>query len=61
MSCPKALMEAVAAAEFFARRKQCKWITPLAFDYEWGHTSTEAFSEHLKKLRPDIEITPMSR
>jgi branched-chain amino acid transport system substrate-binding protein len=56
---PNALMESVAAAEFVAQRKQWKKITPLAFDYEWGHTSTKAFSERLKALRPDIQITPM--
>ena len=54
---PNALMEAVAAAEFVARNKAWKKIVPLAYDYEWGHTSVKAFAEHLKKLRPDIEIS----
>lgn len=56
---PNALMEAVAAAEYVARNKSWKKIVPLAYDYEWGHTSVKAFSEHLKKLRPDVEITTM--
>ena len=56
---PNALMEAVAAAEYVARNKSWKKIVPLAYDYEWGHTSVKAFSDHLKKLRPDVEIAPM--
>ena len=56
---PNALMEAVAAAEYVARNKNWKKIVPLAYDYEWGHTSVKAFSEHLKKLRPDVEIAAM--
>ena len=56
---PNALMEAVAAAEYVARKSNWKKVGALAYDYEWGHTSVKAFSEHLKKLRPDIEITPM--
>lgn len=56
---PNALMEAVAAAEFVARNKAWKKIVPLAYDYEWGHTSVKAFTDHLKKLRPDVEISAM--
>lgn len=56
---PNALMEAVAAAEYVARNKAWKKVTPLAYDYEWGHTSVKAFAEHLKKLRPDVEIAAM--
>jgi branched-chain amino acid transport system substrate-binding protein len=56
---PNALMEAVAAAEYVARHKDWKKIVPLAYDYEWGHTSVNAFTAHLKKLRPDVEIAPL--
>ncbi len=56
---PNALMEAVAAAEYVALNKDWKKIATLAYDYEWGHTSVNAFVAHLKKLRPDVEITPM--
>lgn len=28
----------------------------MGFDYEWGHTSVDAFTARLKELRPDIEI-----
>jgi branched-chain amino acid transport system substrate-binding protein len=56
---PNVLMESLAVAEYVAQNKAWKKIAPLAFDYEWGHTSVKAFSEHLKKLRPDIEILPM--
>mgnify|MGYP003384658561 CR=1 FL=1 len=56
---PNVLMESIAVAEYVAANKAWKKIAPLAYDYEWGHTSVKAFSEHLKKLRPDIEILPM--
>ncbi len=56
---PNALMEAVAAAEYVAQNKSWKKVVPLAYDYEWGHTSVKAFADHLKKLRPDVEIAPM--
>jgi branched-chain amino acid transport system substrate-binding protein len=56
---PNVLMESLAVAEYVAANKAWKKIAPLAFDYEWGHTSVKSFSEHLKKLRPDIEILPM--
>lgn len=53
---PNAAMEAIAAAEYVAKKPDWKRITPMGFDYEWGHTSVEAFSERLKSLRPDVEI-----
>lgn len=52
-----ATMEARAAAEYVAKKADWKRIAPMGFDYEWGHTSVEAFSNRLKELRPDIEIT----
>lgn len=52
-----ATMEAFAAAAYVAKREDWKRIQPMGFDYEWGHTSVEAFTERLKELRPDIEIT----
>lgn len=55
---PNVLMESIATAEYVAQNKAWKKIAPLAYDYEWGHTTVKAFSEHLKKLRPDIEILP---
>lgn len=55
---PNVLMESLAVAEYVASNKTWKKIAPLAYDYEWGHTSVKAFSQHLKKLRPDIEILP---
>ena len=56
---PNAIMEAVAVAEYVARNKGWKKIVPLAYDYEWGHTTVNAFNEHLKKLRPDMRILPL--
>jgi branched-chain amino acid transport system substrate-binding protein len=51
-----ATMEALAAAEYVAKKAEWKKIAPMGFDYEWGHTSVAAFTERLKELRPDIEI-----
>jgi len=51
-----ATMEAFAAAEYVAKKTDWKRITPMGFDYEWGHTSVDAFTSRLKELRPDIEI-----
>lgn len=52
-----ATMEAYAAAEYIAKKPEWKKIAPMGFDYEWGHTSVEAFTERLKELRPDVEIS----
>lgn len=51
-----ATMEALAAAEYVAKKADWKKIAPMGFDYEWGHTSVDAFTARLKELRPDIEI-----
>ncbi|MDR5653769.1 ABC transporter substrate-binding protein [Ruixingdingia sedimenti] len=51
-----ATMEAIAAAEYVAKKAEWKRITPMGYDYEWGHTSVDAFVGRLKELRPDIEI-----
>lgn len=51
-----ATMEALAAAEYVAKKAEWKKIAPMGFDYEWGHTSVASFSARLKELRPDIEI-----
>jgi branched-chain amino acid transport system substrate-binding protein len=52
-----AMMEAVAAADYVAQKSDWKRIALMGFDYEWGHTSVEAFANRLKELRPDIELT----
>jgi branched-chain amino acid transport system substrate-binding protein len=52
-----ATMEAFAAAAYVAKKADWKRIQPMGYDYEWGHTSVAAFTERLKELRPDIEIT----
>lgn len=53
---PNATMEAYAAAAYVAANPDWKRIQPMGFDYEWGHTSVDAFTGHLKDLRPDVEI-----
>lgn len=52
-----ATMEAFAAAAYVAKKTEWKRIQPMGYDYEWGHTSVVAFTERLKELRPDVEIT----
>jgi len=51
-----ATMEAMAAAEYVAKKADWKKIAPMGFDYEWGHTSVDAFVGRLKELRPEMEI-----
>ena len=51
-----ATLEAYAAAEYVAKKSEWKTIATMGSDYEWGHTSVAAFSERLKKLRPDVTI-----
>lgn len=49
-----ATMEARAAAEYVAKKANWKKIALMGFDYEWGHTSVDAFAKRLKELRPDV-------
>lgn len=56
---PNALMEAIGVAEFVARDKNTKRVSMFGFDYEYGHSAAKAFSERLRKLRPDIELQPL--
>ncbi len=51
-----ATMEARAAAEYVAKKANWKKIALIGFDYEWGHTSVEAFASRLKELRPDVSL-----
>ncbi|MGL4295967.1 MAG: ABC transporter substrate-binding protein [Aestuariivirga sp.] len=51
-----ATMEARAAAEYVAKKANWKKIALVGFDYEWGHTSVDAFSKRLKELRPDVTL-----
>jgi len=51
-----ATMEALAAAEYVAKKSEWTKIAPMGFDYEWGHTSVDAFVGRLKELRPEMEI-----
>lgn len=51
-----AMMDANAAAQLVASHEEWKSVTPMGFDYEWGHTSVKAFTETLAQLRPDMTI-----
>ncbi len=51
-----ATMEARAAAEYVAKKANWKKIALMGFDYEWGHTSVDAFAKRLKELRPDVTL-----
>ena len=51
------LMKGKMWAEVVARHKDWKKISTLGYDYEMTHTTLTAFRAHLKKLRPDIEVS----
>jgi branched-chain amino acid transport system substrate-binding protein len=48
--------EGRSAAEVLARMKDVKRIGTISYDYAYGQDVTKSFVEHIKKLRPDIEI-----
>ena len=48
--------EGRSAAEIMARWKDVKKVGTISPDYAYGQDVTKSFVEHLKKLRPDIEI-----
>jgi branched-chain amino acid transport system substrate-binding protein len=49
-------MEGRSCAEIMARWTDVKKVATIAHDYAYGQDVAKAFVEHLKKLRPDIEI-----
>ena len=49
-------MEGQSGAIVVAKWKDVKRVATIAPDYAYGHDAIAAFVEHLKKLRPDIEI-----
>ena len=52
---PNTLMEATAGAEFVAKQPW-KRIVTIGYDYEWGHTSVESFTAHLKEIKPEAQV-----
>ncbi|HVL57499.1 MAG TPA: ABC transporter substrate-binding protein [Burkholderiaceae bacterium] len=48
--------EGRSAAQVMAQWKDIKRVGTISYDYAYGQDVTRAFVEHLKKLRPDIEI-----
>lgn len=48
--------EGRSAAEVMAKMKDVKRIGTISYDYAYGQDVTKAFVEHLKRIRPDIEI-----
>jgi len=48
--------EGRSAAEVVAKWKDVKRVGTISYDYAYGQDVTRAFVQHLKKLRPDIEI-----
>ncbi len=48
--------EGRSAAEVMAKWKQVKAVGTISYDYAYGQDVTKSFIEHLKKLRPDIQI-----
>jgi branched-chain amino acid transport system substrate-binding protein len=49
-------MEGRSVAEIVATWKDVKKVATIAHDYAYGQDVAKSFVEHLKKLRPDIEI-----
>ena len=49
-------IEGRTAAEIMAKWKNVRKVGTMSQDYAFGHDVTRAFVNHLKKLRPDIEI-----
>jgi branched-chain amino acid transport system substrate-binding protein len=49
-------IEGRSAAEIIATWKDVKKVATIAPDYAYGQDVSKSFVEHLKKLRPDIEI-----
>ena len=48
--------EGRSAAEIMAKWQDVKRVGTMGYDYAYGQDVTKAFVEHLKKLRPDMEI-----
>jgi len=48
--------EGRSAAELMAKWQDIKRVGTMSYDYAYGQDVTKSFVEHLKKLRPDIEI-----
>src|SRR6185295_14299806 len=49
-------MEGRSVAEIIATWKDVKKVATIAHDYAYGQDVAKSFTEHIKKLRPDIEI-----
>ena len=49
-------MEGRSAAEIIASWKDVKRVATIAHDYAYGQDVAKSFVDHVKKLRPDIEI-----
>jgi branched-chain amino acid transport system substrate-binding protein len=52
-------MEGRSAAEIVASWKDVKKVATIAHDYAYGQDVAKAFAEHIKKLRPDVEVVDM--
>lgn len=52
-------MEGRSAAEIVASWKDVKKVATIAHDYAYGQDVARAFAEHIKKLRPDVEVVDM--
>jgi branched-chain amino acid transport system substrate-binding protein len=49
-------MEGRSAAEIVAKWADVKKVATIAHDYAYGQDVAKAFADHVKKLRPDIEV-----
>jgi branched-chain amino acid transport system substrate-binding protein len=48
--------EGRSAAEVMAKWKHVKTVGTISYDYAYGQDVTKSFIDHLKKVRPDIQI-----
>ena len=49
-------MEGRSVAEIIATWKDVKKVATIAHDYAYGQDVAKAFADHIKKLRPDVEV-----
>ena len=52
-------IEGRTAAMLIAKMPDVKKVATIAHDYAYGQDVAKAFAEHIKKLRPDIEVVDM--
>ncbi|MEZ5851390.1 MAG: ABC transporter substrate-binding protein [Hyphomicrobiaceae bacterium] len=52
-------MEGRSVAELMAKWKDIKSVATIAHDYAYGQDVAKQFADHIRKLRPDIQVVDM--